>query len=353
MDSTNGWELRLGWADSGVPDAPWRLLYAHYRYTGKETVPPAIPELGCTHEPEVLGPLGWHLDYAPPGQVLQTAADGMANRALMCYPSRTSTERVYCVALSMPVAGTYQVSAGAGRFRSALIPVKEAPQLSWYALMVDSDVRSNDSAKPVLASRLIPAMPNPTVSEPIFCNVRAAVESRDEAVLFAKSLPGQCTGLGHWRRYEDERANPRDAADTLSLTVSIKAGNLVLSSKGFAPANPSLQFMVQWRINDKFVLASLPDSEATMDSQRASEVLNSPDESSAQWETPLVLPSNLALRLKPGDKVSLRVLYCPTQWTPLRRPDSALLQLVTEIQEGGCYQPVLSNWTSFRASAAK
>ncbi len=39
------WEVRVGWAESGIEGSPWRLLYAHYRYVGAAAKPGPAPPL--------------------------------------------------------------------------------------------------------------------------------------------------------------------------------------------------------------------------------------------------------------------------------------------------------------------
>ena len=351
------WEVRVGWADSGIENAPWKLLYVHCLYTGKQEARDrkAMESWGYYRRLRVLGPVGWDMHYASPGRRAVKPIVHV-NHSPRSQLIRHSTERVYCTVVATPLAGTYEITVGGKEPVIATITVKKTPELSWMPLLVHPPIAAKGKDARLTMSRiLMPAAPA-HVQEPVFLHGRAP-RARDEQKLFAKSLPGQSPGLAGWRLYEEDAPVVGILArmTPLRLSAEIAAGKLLLHCKGFVPQQPERQFLAQWRINGKLVTANL-SGKATRDRPagelEAARLSKITDKEESTVEIPLVLPPWLVRHAKAGDKISVSVLFSPAEVRRIVRPpdSTALYERSRAMKE--CNQPVMSKPIIFTVTKA-
>ena len=365
------WELRVAWADSGVADAPWKLLYVHCLYTGDQKekgqpVPNHPQEWGHHHRLYTLGPIGWDLHYAPPNrlevpcELSKSRGELSKSRGDRQARCRYSTEQLYCAVVPTPLAGTYELTIGDRESAvTATIPVEKAPVLSWTALLAPrkgrpSRVKSGEG--PFSLARGFGAVIPAYREEPIFFH-SDKTRARGEQALFAKSLPGQCTGQAGWRLFEEDgQSGILERMTPLRLTAKIAADKLLLHCKGFTPERLNPQFLAQWRINGKLVVADWPSEKKRIDEseKRLEDVLAEAkrENEESTVEIPQVLPAWLARRVKAGDKVALTVLYSPEACQEVFYPggESPCAEHLDE-QKGQCAQPVMSEPVTFTVTA--
>jgi hypothetical protein len=355
----NDWELRLAWAESGIEGAPWKLLYAHWKYVGgNRRQPTTLPEWGYYTGEYTLGKIGWGLHYMPPGvktRKLRELVSRTMGSELKLFSQ--STERVYCAAVQTPLAGTYEITAGAKDDASVSLVIKDPPQLGWFALF-DRPARGAkkqlvaDKPAPMMAMDAFLAAPVYT-EEPVFRRGDGK-EYPDETELFSKSLPGQCPGMMGWRSSEgfSDLFLKGEPQTPYRMDAAIADGKLVISCYKFAPIQLMQQFLVRWRINGKVATAQrLPDP-VTQRKAIEKEKDRMMVEGVTTIRTAFVLPRWLATRVKAGDEVLMELLYTPQGWQQLSNPDEHRLLIDKSFGEsmGRCTQPVLAKPATFRVT---
>lgn len=354
----DGWELRLGVAEPGIDDAPWKLLYAHYRYVGDEQDFPAFPRLGYYTSPCVLGPLGWRVDYAPPGGLVKWKGL-MVTRVGSLLWIRKSRERVYCATVPTPLVGTYPLRVGtAEEGAEGKIVVDKPPALAWTPLFHVPEQPAKGDAEPAPGSRLALDR-HLRVAVPCYCDEPIwwpGDEKEDELrrSLYAKTLPGQCPavcGLAECGPRETRHRRTGSPAEPVRFDLNVREGRLVLTGEPAQVESPRDFFLARWWVRGKPVTDSLDVARTRLARAWPSRAKLRPPDARAELAVPLVLPRWMSARVRAGDEVGLQVLYCPAGWTEMLDPAISVPAFTDRPAGGALLVPALTRRIDFRVTA--
>jgi len=320
------WDLRVAVADSGIENAPWKLLYVLASYTGKDEYPQGA-DFGCYHRLHMLGPVGYDLNYARPGIIFQEAPYSVS----CSIPSElkaSATQRLYCATIPAPSVGRYRLRIGpTAGFVEGVFEVKTAPELCWTPLLRRKDAGA-DGAPPVKVKRSVGDVPTYPLAEhfelamPTLSEMPAWYVDETEKVgandrLYAASLPGRLPSLRGWEQWPSLGLRMKLAEGSLMEAAELQLAiqdKRVLRVSGLAtPQELERTLLARWWHNGKLITGPLNGAveqiiERTAENAKMMEALH---EGGFTIEVPLVLPAWLAQRVKVGDQIGLQVLESP------------------------------------------
>lgn len=262
---------------------------------------------------------------------------------------RDPRELVYRAVVPTPLAGRYRIRAGGRRGASAIIEVKDAPELGWFALFEPPKVlKKRKLGEPVAAAMIDSSVPVAPAGDdgPVFGLTGSTKLRPGEAKEVEKDLPGRHPGRSVYASYDRVGAMLVEGGSrkAFEMEATVEGGKLKVRCRGFRPQESDRVFLVRWRLNGKVLAAPRP-----ADPQRrvAEEVGKSLDEMSDQVytiESDLVLPRWVAAKAKPGNKLSMELLYNPQGFEPITDPQRRLARLRDRRNHA---QPVLAKPVEF------
>jgi hypothetical protein len=205
-----------------------------------------------------------------------------------------------------------------------LLPLEKDPPHFWTPLLEPRDHRKKHTPQDVLKMRreLVAAVPAGAPFAPIW-----AAKRGDEARLTPKgdALPGQTPPANGYESrcfvVAPEAASalvPPAQADAgrMPLKLSLVDGRLELAATCVAwPRWPEDSLLARWWVNERPVEATPLPEQKIADAEQIAEALGG---NSKPVPIPLALPVTLGA-LKPGDRVALQVMFCPSGFTELDR----------------------------------
>jgi hypothetical protein len=267
LHTDDGWQVQLGWGESGPAGGPWIIVYAYAKYV-RNAQRPGSPEASIANPP--LGPVTVRAAWN--NEVGAERASEAISQTLPGDIQMTPKDGPYCQAVPLTWPGTcvVQVRQASGKVLAARkFTVADSPACYWHDFAqlygeggMHTVVETQTAAMyPVLDGTAPFVPPNPS-----------------------RPLPG----------YMDEP----------SFTLELRNGNFIVTSSVQMVEWPDYCLMARWWVNGKAVPAvPVPghDNGARDIARRIS--------GTRQMTVNFGYPA--ALDAKAGDKVALQVMYVP------------------------------------------
>jgi hypothetical protein len=330
VDATvDDWDLRVAVTDSGLPGAPWHLLYVLATYTADDEHPRS-PDFGQHCRLGACDGFGYDLNYAP--KDLLFIEEMCLVKWLVVHELQSTTRRLYAAVLPTPLAGQYRVRLGPREgYVERIFEVTETPALNWTPLLVRKEHQydgiQRELAVPdtdevpayLLADQFLPAAPE-MPGRALWYADRGARHGTN-ADLYRLSLPGRAPfkrGWLQWPSFGDGRYEmlPQFVLKDQPLVISLAdEGRTLRISRLEDLYALDERLLARWWINGELVVGELDGTKALEELQKAAKLV----EQGHAVDVPLVLPAWLAKRVRPGDRVAVQVMSC-LQWQQLNDP---------------------------------
>jgi hypothetical protein len=293
------WEVRVGMADGGTDSGPWELVYCHAKYAG----PDAQPRLrGGDGGGEILGPVSLRAAYEP-----QRAAVAKVQWETGPLPK----EALFCQAVPLLRKGTCVVDVLGPQerllFRGKVV-VEEPRQCYWQTF---AELRRDGGRATAFLAE------DPAAARPQYGGMMSLLPGEGGK---PKGVAGGGNGAAGGDQNSLPGAIPLDPRWKAlgGLELSAAEGRFTVRSTGpkLYP-RPERHLLARWWVNDNPAVP--PRHGEGKPQQQAEQVVHAQDMS-----VPIGLPAHLG-ELKPGDRVSLQLLYVPNGFDLLPRDEAKLM----------------------------
>lgn len=326
------WDLRIALADSGIENAPWKLLYVLGSYRGPDETP-SDPEFGVGRG-FMMGKIGFDLDYAKPGMIFKDTFR-MIDRVEELSRLSKTTQRLYCATVPMPSIGRYRLQIGPQRNGiEAIVELKLAPEICWRPLLKRLPYKevAKDTQDPeprVIPEPVYELSPDdfavaPNLPESEVWYAMPHQNDGPNATLYSAGLPGSLPSFKGWEQWPGPQnmrvvMAPREILRTRQLELSLQDGQSLQIHGLQSKRGLEESLIARWWVNGK--LATAREKEELVKSSSAeiekAERVETAPEGGFEVDVPLVLPRWLSQQVKPGDKVRLQIFASPSRWTYL------------------------------------
>lgn len=294
-----GWDVRLGIADPGPIEGPWKVIYCLTTWTGQGQ-PPGLSIKGSIPG-DVLGPVFYSYSW----QQTEPARDKVS--AVQAKPSGDGAQTLYCGGVLLAWEGTCRVRVmlqSGEVIAESQIEVRKPAACYWHQFAM---LRRQTGAR----------------------NISSVVPPEAVAV---------------WPRYSQQiAALAADPDGVLPLKLSLDDGVFLVRSDTADMVDwPDVQLLARWWVNDRPVVPARPDHVRSMQMGRMVG-------KSRQMTVALNLPDSLGT-LKKGDRVAVQVLYMPGGYADVpkdRPPGMAQMQIIARLLDAKIPRPLLSNKLEF------
>ncbi|MHC4983446.1 MAG: HEAT repeat domain-containing protein, partial [Planctomycetota bacterium] len=366
VTTLDDWQIRLALASPHDDEEgmPWKLLYAHLRYAGKNEKVSA-PDSPYGRE-SALGPLGYSVAHAerPEGPFPEPSVTLTKRlKTLPLFGEERWLERLYCTAVPMPAAGAYRIrvhgwhSVRRACLAEQVVVVPSAGLCAWsgFAAPATADGDGSPGQVKELAARPRPGYPQYPRTYPIWVLERG--ESFVETPISRRSLPGRLPAPVEWLGFRPGGVSLRYKLPegTHWLGLAHEGDRFILRMRESADLSDE-HLLARWWVNGRGV--SVAPAEAAEAAEAGEErrpkkdrpIRAGPAEARVRFGLPKMLGP-----VKAGDKVAVQVMYCPHGYAVLSRPKPDCRSTLTLSKVAGPLLPVLpllSNRLEFEVTAA-